>query len=152
MVKTKSKQKSFYDFITDFAPESVEPGDDVASLEKGEAFFKENGYIAVMDPANVAMVATNNRTLAAFMINALDLSAEEFRKFPDLKFEVQDAAGAAVSSKYSPEYLKVLLKFVVAFDVVPRFYMRRDYPLMVVWELSGGSWVKYLLAPRAAED
>jgi hypothetical protein len=146
----KSKNKAFFDFITDFhinetEPDAYDTDDRTTNLMKS---YEETGVFSVMDPANVAMISTSNKAFAAFIIHALDVERNE--KAPQLDYAVSN--GTVCSSKYSPEYLKMVLKFISVFPVSPRFFVKKDYPLMVEWKLEDKSYVRYILAPRVDQD
>lgn len=78
------------------------------------------------------------------MRNVLDVSAEFF---PEAMVE------APISSKFSVEYLKKILKHFHKFSPKIKVYLRQDYPVMLeIRNVDRGLFVQFILAPRVDND
>jgi hypothetical protein len=144
----KKNTAQFIDFFASFrTPQDVEDSAIPAISDAWAAHMKEHGGVGIRDPANVAMLWTDNQRLAAIMQSLYP--DERPQKLPDLKYA--DRPGGA---KYSAEYLKLVFKALSSIDteIAPHIITGGDFPLTVTWTFSNNTHVKFILAPRVDND
>jgi hypothetical protein len=145
--KNNNSTKRIIDFMSELKSfEGVEnvPTDNPGALLK---HFEEHGNTGFMDAANVCGLWTSNKTIAALM-QACYPDATPC-KFPILDYKSKNGTG----SKYSTEYLKIVLSAIKALGYESvRIKTSDDYPLTVEWKFNDGTNLWFILAPRVDND
>lgn len=154
-MKTKQNNLStaglieFFGNLKEFeATDTTDTTPDQTAREKG--FLKtleREGTTGFLDAANVAGIFTNNRKIAALMESVYsDIDAT---KKPTLDY----SGNASHGSKYSSEYLKIVLKATQALGYESvRFFVKDDFPLTIEWKLYDNTNIWFILAPRVDND